>query len=270
MSLGSPSPARGGGSRRGVSDDPLAEAAALLKDARSSVAFTGAGVSAESGIPVYRGEGGLWTRFDPYKVAHIDTFRADPGQYWSYSLQHRRTDAQPNPAHHALAELERRGRLSGVITQNTDGLHQKAGSSRVIELHGSSHRVVCLDCDRQYPRAEIDRLNAQQCPPCCPDCGGRFLKPTVVMFGEALPAEALGEAQRLAIAADLMLIVGSSLQVYPAAGIPRLARESGAELCIINAEPTPFDSVASIVIQGKAGEVLPEIVRRIPVPAVPA
>jgi len=239
----------------------VGDAAALLSRARSAVAFTGAGISQESGIPVYRGEGGLWTKFDPYKVAHIDTFRADPSQYWSYSREHRRTDARPNPAHEALAALERHGKLSGVITQNTDGLHQKAGSRRVIELHGSSHAVVCLDCETRFPRVDIDALNREHCPPNCPACGGRFLKPTVVMFGEALPGEALLEAQALAIAADVLLIVGSSLQVYPAAGIPRLARENRADLCIINAEPTPFDSFAAVLLQGKAGELLPAIVR---------
>ena len=244
-------------------DAALDDAALLLGQARSAVAFTGAGISAESGIPVYRGQGGLWTKFDPYKVAHIDTFRADPAQYWSYSLQHRRTDAQPNPAHQALADLERKGRLAGVITQNTDGLHQKAGSQTVIELHGSSHAVVCLDCGERFPRVDIDRVNREQCPPPCPTCRGHFLKPTVVMFGEALPGEALAEAQALALAADLMLIVGSSLQVYPAAGIPRLARENGAELCIVNAEPTPFDDLARVVMHGKAGELLPEIVARV-------
>lgn len=244
-------------------DASLDEAAGLLEQSQSAVAFTGAGISAESGIPVYRGEGGLWTKFDPYKVAHIDTFLADPAQYWSYSLQHRRTDAQPNPAHRALAELERQGHLSGVITQNTDGLHQKAGSKTVIELHGSSHAVLCLDCRQRFPRLEIDRLNREECPPRCPSCGGSFLKPTVVMFGEALPSDALLQAQTLAMAADLLLIVGSSLQVYPAAGIPRMARESGASLCIINAEPTPFDDLASVVMHGKAGEMLPEIVRRL-------
>ena len=244
-------------------DAAVGEAALLLEQAGSAVAFTGAGISAESGIPVYRGEGGLWTKFDPYKVAHIDTFRADPGQYWAYSLQHRRTDAEPNPAHRALAQLEQLGLLSGVITQNTDGLHQKAGSRTVIELHGSSHAVVCLDCGRSFPRADIDRLNREHCPPLCPSCGGRFLKPTVVMFGEALPNDALMAAQALALAADLVLIVGSSLQVYPAAGIPRLARESGGKLCIINTEPTPFDEVAALVIQGKAGEILPDVLRRV-------
>ena len=243
--------------------DQLMMAAKLLERTRAGVAFTGAGVSVESGIPHFRGEGGLWTRFDPYKVAHIDTFRKNPAEYWTYSLNHRRTDAEPNPAHQALAELERRGHLGAVVTQNTDGLHQKAGSERVIELHGSSHAVICLDCQARFPRAEIDVLNREHCPPNCPACGGRFLKPTVVLFGEALPQAALRSAQVLAMAAEVVLVVGSSLQVYPAAGIPRLARAHGADLVIVNAEPTPFDGVAAVVIHGKAGEVLPEIVSRI-------
>jgi NAD-dependent deacetylase len=241
----------------------LDRAAALLRPARSAIAFTGAGISVESGIPHFRGEGGLWTKFDPYKVAHIDTFRRDPAQYWTYSLEHRRADAEPNPAHRALVDLELRGHLRAVITQNTDGLHQKAGSGQVIELHGSSRSVVCLDCEARFARADIDRLNREHCPPSCPSCGGQFLKPTVVLFGEALPEAALREAQVFAMAADLVLIVGSSLQVYPAAGIPRLARQHGAQLCIINAEPTPYDDVAAAVIHGKAGEVLPAIVGRI-------
>jgi len=241
----------------------VAQAAALLLRSRSGIAFTGAGVSVESGIPHFRGEGGLWTQFDPYKVAHIDTFRNDPAQYWTYSLNHRRPDAEPNPAHRALVELERLGHLRAVVTQNTDGLHQRAGSSHVIELHGSSHAVVCLDCEARFPRDQVDRMNREQCPPACPACHGPFLKPTVVLFGEALPMPALRDAQALAMAADVVLVVGSSLQVYPAAGIPRLAREHGAELCIVNAEATPFDHLAAVVIHGKAGEVLPEIVSRI-------
>jgi NAD-dependent protein deacetylase/lipoamidase len=247
-----------------AADATLAEAATMLGRARSAIAFTGAGISVESGIPHFRGEGGLWTKFDPYKVAHIDTFLKDPAQYWTYSLNHRRTDAEPNPAHRALVELERLGQLRAVVTQNTDGLHQKAGSGQVIELHGSSHGVVCLDCDSRFPRDQVDRMNREHCPPSCPSCGGRFLKPTVVLFGEALPMPALREAQALAMAADVVLIVGSSLQVYPAAGIPRLAREHGAELCIVNAESTPFDDLAALVIHGKAGEVLPDIVNRVP------
>jgi len=246
-----------------ATETTLEQVAALLGTARLAIAFTGAGISVESGIPHFRGEGGLWTKFDPYKVAHIDTFRRDPAQYWTYSLEHRRADAEPNPAHRALVDLERRGHLRAVITQNTDGLHQKAGSGQVIELHGSSRSVVCLDCEARFARADIDRLNREHCPPSCPSCGGQFLKPTVVLFGEALPEAALREAQALARAADVVLIVGSSLQVYPAAGIPRLARQHGAQLCIINAEPTPVDEVATVVVHGKAGEVLPEIVRRI-------
>jgi len=244
----------------------LAEAAALLRRARTGIAFTGAGVSVESGIPHFRGEGGLWTKFDPYKVAHIDTFRKDPAQYWTYSLNHRRTDAAPNPAHRALVELERQGNLRAVVTQNTDGLHQRAGSGRVIELHGSSHEVVCLDCEARLPRDQADRMNREHCPPSCPACGGRFLKPTVVLFGEALPVGPLRDAQALAMAADVVLVVGSSLQVYPAAGIPRLAREHGADLCIVNAEATPFDHLAAVVLHGKAGEILPQVVRRVAEP----
>ncbi len=241
----------------------VAQAAALLRRSHSGIAFTGAGVSVESGIPHFRGEGGLWTKFDPYKVAHIETFRKDPSQYWTYSLNHRRPNAEPNPAHRALAELESLGHLRAVITQNTDGLHQRAGSRQVIELHGSSREVICLDCHARFPRDQADRLNREHCPPNCPSCGGRFLKPTVVLFGEALPIDALRAAQALAMVSDVVLIVGSSLQVYPAAGIPRLARQHGAELCIVNAEPTPFDQVAAVVIHGKAGEVLPELVTRV-------
>jgi len=245
-----------------ATDTDISELAQLLGRARTGIAFTGAGISVESGIPHFRGEGGLWTKFDPYKVAHIDTFLQDPAQYWTYSLNHRRTDAEPNPAHRALVDLEQHGQLRAVVTQNTDGLHQKAGSRQVVELHGSSHTVVCLDCERRFPRDDIDRLNREHCPPNCPACGGRFLKPTVVLFGEALPLDALHEAQSLASSADVVLIVGSSLQVYPAARIPRLALEHGVELAIVNAEPTPFDDRAAVVIRGKAGEVLPQILRR--------
>jgi NAD-dependent deacetylase len=239
-------------------------AASLIAEAKSAIAFTGAGISVESGIPHFRGEGGLWTRFDPYKVAHIDTLRRDPREYWSYSLNYRRTGAQPNPAHRALSQLQEHGRLGTIITQNTDGLHQKAGSRDVIELHGSSAGVVCLDCAAKFPREEIDAINRDQCPPPCPSCRGLRLKPTVVLFGEPLPAAALSQAQAAAREADLVLVIGSSLQVYPAAGIPRLALASGARLCIVNADPTPLDEAASVVIHGKAGEVLPQIAGRSP------
>ena len=157
-----------------ATDAVVAQAAALLRRSKSGIAFTGAGVSVESGIPHFRGEGGLWTKFDPYKVAHIDTFRKDPSQYWTYSRNHRRPDAEPNPAHRALVELERLGHLRAVITQNTDGLHQRAGSKEVIELHGSSHSVICLDCEARFPRDQVDQMNREHCPPSCPACGQTF------------------------------------------------------------------------------------------------
>ena len=248
---------------RTAAKDQLLMAASLLERTRVGLAFTGAGVSVESGIPHFRGNGGLWTKFDPYKVAHIETFRKNPAEYWTYSLNHRRSDAEPNPAHRALVELEQLGHLRAVVTQNTDGLHQQAGSGRVVELHGSSHEVVCLECEARLPRDQADRMNREHCPPSCPACGGRFLKPTVVLFGEALPLPALRDAQAMAMAADVVLIVGSSLQVYPAAGIPRMALEHGADLCIVNAEPTPFDDLAAVVIHGKAGEILPQVVRQV-------
>ena len=235
----------------------LDRVASLLLEAKSAIAFTGAGISVESGIPHFRGEGGLWTRFDPYKVAHIDTLRSDPREYWNYSLNYRRTGAEPNPAHFALSELQRQGRLGPIITQNTDGLHQKAGSRDVIELHGSSSGVVCLDCAAEFPREEIDAVNRRQCPPPCPSCHGSHLKPTVVLFGEPLPAKALNRARTAAGRANLVLVIGSSLQVYPAAGIPRFALANGARLCIVNADPTPLDREATVVVHGKAGEALP-------------
>src|SRR5256886_11816760 len=187
-------------SMKTAAKDQVLRAASLLERTRAGLASTGAGVSVESGIPHFRGNGGLWTKFDPYKVAHIETFRKNPAEYWTYSLNHRRSDAEPNAAHRALVELERRGLLRAVVTQNTDGLHQKAGSGRVIELHGSSHSVVCLDCEAKFPRDEIDRLNRQHCPPSCPACGGPILKPTALLFWEALPAAPPRTAQALPMA----------------------------------------------------------------------
>lgn len=239
--------------------EELAAAAAIIGRSCHLVAFTGAGVSAESGIPTFRGANGLWKQFDPEKVASLAAFRQDPADYWRFSRDHRPRSAEPNPAHHALVHLEHRGQLRAVVTQNTDGLHQRAGNSCVIELHGNSHRVRCLDCDAHYPRAEIDALARVSIPPHCPRCGGCYLKPTVILFGEALPAAAFEAARSQVERADVVLIVGSSLQVHPAAGIPRRALEHGAQLVILNAEPTPLDDAASMVLRGAAGVLLPGI-----------
>jgi NAD-dependent deacetylase len=227
--------------------------------------LTGAGVSAESGIPTFRGEGGLWTKFDPIKVASIEYFMADPSAYWKVSKDRGRVAlvARPNPGHDALAALEAAGHLAAVVTQNTDGLHQESGSRNVIEVHGSGRTVQCLDCGNREPRSEVQARLEVEMPPRCNVCGGVFLKPTVVLFGEAMPQAAIQEAFALARQADVMLVVGTSLVVYPAADIPLVAVRAGAKLVVVNAEPTPFDELAEVVIRGKSGEVLPEIVELI-------
>jgi len=251
------------GDRTGAGHGVTAERAAeLLAGSRRGVALTGAGVSQESGIPTFRGEGGLWTQYDPVKVASIDSFLADPAAYWKVSRERGRVAlaARPNPAHVALAKLEADGRLVGVITQNTDGLHRDAGSRNVVELHGSGRTVECLTCGHREPRADVQaRLDAEM-PPRCRSCGGERLKPTVVLFGEPMPAVEVERAFELAAAADVMLVVGSSLVVFPAAEVPLVAARAGAALIVVNAEPTPIDRLAEVVIHGRAGEVLPQIV----------
>lgn len=240
----------------------LEAAARLLADARRGLALTGAGVSAESGIPTFRGEGGLWTKFDPVKVSSIESFLADPASYWRVSKDRGRVAlaARPNPGHAALTTLATEGHLVAIVTQNTDGLHQQSGANRVIELHGSGRKVQCLECGSVEARQDVqDRLEVEM-PPRCLACGGAILKPTVVLFGEPMPADAVREAYALAEAADVMLVVGTSLVVYPAAEIPLVAVRAGARVIVINAEPTPFDRLAEVVIHGRSGEVLPEIV----------
>ena len=239
----------------------IQHAAELLSSARRGLALTGAGVSAESGIPTFRGEGGLWTKYDPVKVASINYFMADPAAYWKVSKESVALAARPNPAHEALARLESEGHISAVATQNTDGLHQDSGSKRVIELHGSGRTVECLECGHREPRAMVQQRLEVEMPPRCSSCNGTFLKPTVVLFGEPMPQTAVQEAFELARQADVMLVVGSSLVVFPAAEVPLIAVRAGAAMIVINAEPTPVDRLAEVVIQGRAGEVLPEILR---------
>ena len=239
-------------------------AASLLAAASRGLVLTGAGISAESGIPTFRGEGGLWKEYDPVKVATIDNFMADPGAYWSVARERGPAvlAAEPNPGHYALTGLEEAGRITAVVTQNTDGLHQDAGTRRVIELHGSGRLVECLDCGTRESRRDVQQRLGFQMPPRCRICGGPFMKPTVVMFGEPMPEAAIGEARELAAGADVMLVVGSSLVVYPAAELPVIARRAGALLVIVNAEPTPLDDIAEFVIHGRAGDVLPELAYR--------
>ena len=231
--------------------------AELLMDARNAVVLTGAGVSVPSGIPDFRTPGtGLWEKVDPMEVAHIESWRRDPQRFWSFygdrfvSL----VDKQPNEAHLALAELERRGLIRAVITQNIDRLHRLAGTGRLIEVHGSIEWSVCLECgDRVSIDRVIELLGAAA--PECPRCSAP-LKPDVVLFGELLPERAMAEAQALALDADLMVCVGSSLEVYPVAGLPAMTRGSGGRLALVTQGPTPYDDDADVKLEGDVVEEL--------------
>jgi len=238
--------------------DPRDELQQLVSEANRIVAFTGAGISAESGIPTYRGDGGVWNTYDPARYAEISNFLADPGYYWSFFREVRYPalrDAEPNPAHHALARLEEQGRLSAVITQNIDGLHQEAGSKRVLELHGNTRRIACMTCNEVYTLDEVhDRLD-EVFPPDCPKCNG-VLKPQVVFFGESLPMQVLEDAVRETRNCDLFIVVGSSLVVQPAAALPPMAVQEGAKLVIINRDPTPQDQLAHLAFHENASDVL--------------
>jgi len=226
----------------------------LVRENSPFVALTGAGISTESGIPDFRSPTGIWARYDPLEVASIDAFLADPEKVWEfYGLRLEALGrAEPNEGHRALAELEERGLLRAVITQNIDRLHTRAGSRHVIEVHGSIATASCLACGASVPYERVLELLPL---PLCPRCG-RVLKPDVVMFGELLPEAAVAEALRLAAEAPLLLVVGSSLEVYPIAGLPLETLANGGQLAIVNREPTQYDSRAAVVVDGGAGETL--------------
>jgi NAD-dependent deacetylase len=228
--------------------------ARLIVEAQPCVVLTGAGVSTESGIPDFRSAGGIWERYDPMEYATIDAFRRDPEKVWDFYSKRLGilATAQPNAAHVVLAELERRGLVEAVVTQNVDRLHQAAGSRRVIEVHGSIRTASCLGCGHQE---DFERVVELLPVPRCARCG-EALKPDVVMFGELLPAGAMEEASELVLAARLLLVVGSSLEVYPVAGLPEDGLEAGARLAIVNRGPTPYDRRADLKIDGSAGDVL--------------
>lgn len=229
----------------------------IISQSKHLVAFTGAGCSAESGIPTYRGEGGLWTKYDPDKFANYDYFIKDPTYFWSFFKEIRLPileKSEPNDTHRTLARLEVEGNLKMVITQNIDGLHQLAGQKNVCELHGNTRQVVCLTCAKKMPFEEVGKKLDTEMPPLCA-CGG-LLKPDVVLFGEALPQKVLLESWQAAQLCDTFLVVGSSLVVQPAAQIPLVARKNGAKLVIINLDPTPLDSLADLVINQKSSDVL--------------
>jgi len=235
----------------------------LLRTLRASleaariVAFTGAGISAESGIPTFRGPNGLWRNYSPEKLASPEAFLNDPRLVWEWYDWRRQIihKAQPNPGHHALVEMERRAREQfTLVTQNVDGLHDRAGSRNVVKLHGDIWQVRCTGCGkgRHDERVPMDPL-----PPLCP-CGA-LLRPAVVWFGETLPESAWEQAVEAARRARVFLVIGTSALVYPAAGLVQMARQSGARIAIVNPDPTPADELAEWVLRGPAGDLLPRL-----------
>jgi len=249
-------------------DAKITAAAEMILKSRRLVVFTGAGISTESGIPDFRGPGGIWTRFDPddFTIQKFLKSRETRRKQWQILIgEGLFSRVKPNRAHMAIAELEILGRLECVITQNIDNLHQEAGNSpdRVFELHGNMQWVKCLDCGTRYTVEHIkERLDRGVEVPECERCQG-ILKPDVVFFGEELPSEALRAATEYSTHCDLFLVVGSSLVVYPAALMPGYAREAGAQLIIVNIGGTPYDSSATILIEEKTGDVMSRMVEKV-------
>jgi len=244
----------------------LEDAAGLFRKAKRVVALTGAGISTPSGIPDFRSEGsGLWSRDEPMEVASLTTFRTSPEKFfhWFRPLAGQIFNAQPNAAHMAFAELENSGITTAIVTQNIDGLHQKAGSKKVLELHGTIRTLSCAQCFKQFDsqvflQAFIDHGTI----PLCSNCNG-ILKPDVILFGEQLPQSDWLEAQRETRQADLMLVAGSSLEVLPVAGLPIQALDRGAHLIVVNNTPTYVNVRADVVIMDDVAAILPEIIKRV-------
>ena len=242
----------------GIATTGVAELAALIHDSACTVALTGAGVSVPSGIPDFRTpESGLWENVDPMEVAHIDVFERDPTRFWSYYRPrfHALGDKRPNAAHEALAELERRGLLAGVITQNIDRLHRAAGSQEVVEVHGSIATSTCRGCGASFEIDQVEALFDGDGVAICSSCGGT-VKPDVVLFGEMLPEAAMRRAQELAAQAELLLCIGSSLVVHPVAGLPGVTLACGGRLAIVTKSATPYDDDAVLKLDGEVDEEL--------------
>lgn len=231
--------------------------AGLVRERQPCVILTGAGVSTESGIPDFRSATGIWADVDPFEVASIQAFRRDPAGVWEFYARRIQLlrDAEPNPGHDAIAELERRGYVSAVVTQNIDGLHARAGSREVVEVHGSIRSAKCLGCLWSEPADAMLAQLEERSVPACPRCG-RPLKPGVVLFGELLPPEVMERATHLARTASLVLVVGSSLEVWPVAGLPLEARG----FAIVNVGPTALDERALLKVDAAAGETLTAVV----------
>jgi len=249
--------------------DPIDQTAEWILQSQRLVVFTGAGLSTESGIPDFRSPGGVWSRYNPadFDFQNFLAGEASREKYWQMATEMYASirEARPNPAHLAIYELDRLGKLEAVITQNIDGLHEKAGhgADKIIELHGTALHVSCLNCGKRYNRDEIqERIKQGIKAPACDDCQGP-LKPATISFGQAMPERETQEAYRRSAASDLFIVIGSSLVVQPAASLPLAAKQGGAKLVIINRDSTPYDDLANLVIHGQAGRILPAILGRV-------
>jgi NAD-dependent deacetylase len=248
----------------GQVDTRIGALAELVGSAERVVALTGAGVSVPSGIPDFRTPGvGIWAEVDPMKVATIDAFHRDTKRFWEFYRPRFEmlADKEPNPAHLALAELEQAGRLEAVITQNIDRLHRVAGTRELIEVHGSVATSSCTSCGASWPLAEVEPLfevPGSEGIAICSACGGK-VKPDVTLFGELLPVAAIERARELAESADLMLCVGSSLEVFPAAGLPEVTLDAGGQIAILTRSSTPYDDAAAVRLDGDVAEQLPAL-----------
>jgi NAD-dependent deacetylase len=246
---------------QGVESPTPARLAAFIRERGPCVALTGAGVSTESGIPDFRSPTGVWADFDPLEYGALDAFRRDPAKVWQFYAPRfaMLADAQPNAAHFALAELERRGLVTAVVTQNIDLLHERAGSREVIEVHGSIRTSTCPACGAVQQLADVVALLDNAEAPLCPECGA-VLKPDVVFFGEQLPVAAIERAYALAHEAGVLLVVGSTLEVWPVAELPLVTQGAGGSVAIVNKGPTAMDERADLRIEGSAGETLEKAV----------
>ena len=244
----------------GANDDALFQAAEAIVRRGGTAALTGAGISVASGIPDFRSPGGVWTKYEPRDYATLDAFQRNPERVWVFlrEVGDLLARARPNAGHRALADLERSSLLAGVATQNIDALHQAAGSRRVIELHGSSARLRCIACGQEIARDAV----LHGLVPRCPYCGG-LVKPDVVLFGELLPAGALEAAERLVREAGVLLVIGTSGEVHPVAGLPQMARAAGALLVELNLGETAITDECDLTIRGPVEETLPRLVERV-------
>jgi NAD-dependent deacetylase len=245
-----------------VTTNDIHKAARDLAQSKNVVALTGAGISVESGIPPFRGKGGLWEKFDPMEYAHIDAFIKDPAKVWNVLIKGMKEiidTARPNDAHNGLARLEKWGILKTIITQNVDGLHQMAGNADVIEFHGNFAWQRCMDCNR---RLETSQIDITRIPPCC-ECGGIY-RPECVFFGEMIPPQHLYRSRKVASECDIMLVIGTSALIQPAAFMPSIAKRSGAKIIEINTEKTPLTrGTSDYMLMGKAGEIMKLLISEI-------